>query len=368
MDDLVGRTAVVTGGGSGIGRAIVLELGGAGMNVVVADIEEAAAGRSRRRPSRGARALAVHADVTDFASVQALADAAYAEFGAVHVLCNNAGVLMFGKMPDLTIDDWGWVHGVNVWGVLHGIYAFLPRMLEHGEPGHIVNTASIAALSGHGVYGVVEVGVLEITETLREDLDDTPIGVSCLFPGMVSTAIVTAQRNRPASFGPTPTSRHGLPGLRLRVRSRLRAAAGCGKRSSPTSSSVRGDPGGQRGPAEGRPGPVKAATLVDAIDAGIVDEEHGSREPVARLSDAPRSGCVRGGGADGVVAGLDEAGASAGRRRVPASSGSSRSRRRCAPRGRRTRPSHPAPECPNARSAAEGRERRTRSRSRGRWW
>ncbi len=215
MDDLVGRTAVVTGGGSGIGRAIVLELAGAGMNVVIADIEEdAARAVASEAEAAGARAIAVHADVSDFASVQALADTAYAEFGAVHVLCNNAGVLIFGDMQKLKIEDWNWLLGVNVFGVLNGIYAFLPRMLESGEPGHIVNTASIAALSGHGVYGVSKSAILNITETLREDLQDTPIGVSCLCPGMLNTKIVAAQRNRPASMGAEGTrtvrSRAGL--------------------------------------------------------------------------------------------------------------------------------------------------------------
>ena len=203
MDDLVGRTAVVTGGGSGIGRAIVLELGGAGMNVVVADIEDdAARSVASEAEAAGGRAIAVHADVSDFASVQALADAAYAEFGAVHVLCNNAGVLIFGDMQDLKIEDWNWLLGVNVFGVLNGIYAFLPRMLESGESGHIVNTASIAALSGDGIYGVSKSAILNITETLRKDLADTAIGVSCLCPGMLNTKIVAAQRNRPASMGP----------------------------------------------------------------------------------------------------------------------------------------------------------------------
>src|SRR5262245_29589412 len=202
MDDLEDRTAVVTGGASGIGRAIVLELASAGMNVVIADIEEAPARDvGHEVDAAGRRALVVPTDVSDFASVQSLADAAYDEFGAVHVLCNNAGVLIFGDMQNLKIEDWNWLFGVNVFGVLHGVYAFLPRMLEGGEPGHLVNTASIAALSGHGIYGVSKSTILKITETLHDNLKDTQIGVTALCPGMLNTKIVAAQRNRPASMG-----------------------------------------------------------------------------------------------------------------------------------------------------------------------
>src|SRR5262249_23199258 len=126
MDDLAGRTAVVTGGGSGIGRAIALELASAGMNVVIADIEPVPARDvATEVEALGTRALAVPTDVSDFAAVDALADAAYAEFGAVHVVCNNAGVLIFGDLQDLKIEDWNWLLGVNVFGVLNGIYAFL---------------------------------------------------------------------------------------------------------------------------------------------------------------------------------------------------------------------------------------------------
>ena len=259
MDDLVGRTAVVTGGGSGIGRAIVLELGGAGMNVVIADIEEdAARAVASEAEAAGARAIPVHADVSDSASMQALADAAYAEFGAVHVLCNNAGVLIFGDMQNLKIEDWNWLLGVNVFGVLNGIYAFLPRMLEAGEPGHIVNTASIAALSGRGVYGVSKSAILNITETLREDLADTPIGVSCLCPGMLNTKIVAAQRNRPESMGA-----EGPRAVRFRagvVRRRPLALRPPGARGDPVERAlrVRRHPEGPGGRPQGRPGPARA--------------------------------------------------------------------------------------------------------------
>jgi NAD(P)-dependent dehydrogenase (short-subunit alcohol dehydrogenase family) len=273
MDDLEGRTAVVTGGGSGIGRAIVLELASAGMNIVVADIEDDA-GRdvAAEAKAAGARALAVHTDVSDFASVQALADAAYAEFGAVHVLCNNAGVLVFGDMQDLKIEDWDWLFGVNVFGVLHGVYAFLPRMLAAGEQGHIVNTASIAALSGHGIYGVSKSTILHITETLRANLENTPIGVSALCPGMLNTKIVAAQRNRPASMGPKAHEPFGPDPVAFGV-----DPSHCGRRVREALFSnelyvFAGIPKGQE--AGLKTGPVpRAQALVDAIDAGVVDEE-----------------------------------------------------------------------------------------------
>jgi NAD(P)-dependent dehydrogenase (short-subunit alcohol dehydrogenase family) len=273
MDDLTGRTAVVTGGGSGIGRAISLELAGAGMNVVIGDIEDDA-GRAvaDEVQQAGARAIARRTDVSDFASVQALADAAYDEFGAVHVLCNNAGVLIFGDVQDLKIEDWNWLLGVNVFGVLHGVYAFLPRMLAGGEPGHIVNTASIAALSGHGIYGVSKSTILKITETLHDNLKDTPIGVTALCPGMLNTKIVAAQRNRPASmgekahepFGSDPVSFGVDPshcGVRVReaiLADELYAFAGIPK-------------GHEAALKEGVV--PRAQALVDAIDAGVVDEK-----------------------------------------------------------------------------------------------
>jgi NAD(P)-dependent dehydrogenase (short-subunit alcohol dehydrogenase family) len=273
MDDLAGRTAVVTGGGSGIGRAIVLELANAGMHVVVADIEdEAGRAVASEAEAAGARARSVHTDVADFASVQALADVAYAEFGAVHVLCNNAGVLIFGDMQDLKIEDWNWLLGVNVFGVLHGIYAFLPRMLAAGEPGHVVNTASIAALSGRGIYGVSKSAILNITETLHQDLEGTPIGVTALCPGMLNTKIVAAQRNRPASagakahepFGTEPVSFGVDPSHAGR---RVREAILAGELYA-----FAGIPKGHEGPLKDGPVP-RAQALVDAIDRGVVDEE-----------------------------------------------------------------------------------------------
>jgi NAD(P)-dependent dehydrogenase (short-subunit alcohol dehydrogenase family) len=272
MDELAGRTAVVTGGASGIGRAIARELAAAGMGVVVADIEEGPAREvADELRATGADALAVRTDVSDAASVRALADAAYDEFGAVHVVCNNAGVLIFGAVQDLTIEDWNWLFGVNVFGVLHGIYAFLPRMLAGGEPGHIVNTASIAALSGHGIYGVSKSAILHITESLREDLSGTPIGVTALLPGMVDTKIVAAQRNRPASAGPKAHEPFGAEPVSFGVdpvhcARRLREAI-----LTDELYAFAGIPRGNE--ATLKEGPVpRARALVDAIDRGVVDE------------------------------------------------------------------------------------------------
>jgi NAD(P)-dependent dehydrogenase (short-subunit alcohol dehydrogenase family) len=273
MDTLEGRTAVVTGSGSGIGRAIARELAAAGSNVVVADIDVASAEAvAAQLSATGVRSIAVGVDVADYASVSALADTAFDQFGNVHVLCNNAGVLLFNPMTQLTLDDWRWLHGVNVWGVLHGIYAFMPRMLARGEPGHIVNTSSIAALSGRGVYGTSKIEVLAITETLHDDLADTPIGVSCLFPGMVSTRIVSAQRNRSAAYGPRAHDVMGSEDVDF----------GCdpayvGRRVKDAILAdelyvFAGIPEGNEGPLKEGP-PVRAATLVAAIDAGVVPND-----------------------------------------------------------------------------------------------
>jgi NAD(P)-dependent dehydrogenase (short-subunit alcohol dehydrogenase family) len=202
MKDLAGRVAVVTGSGSGIGEALALALAGQGMHVAVSDIEEAQAVRVARAVSeKGVRALAVRTDVSDAQAVESLAAHVYAELGACHVLCNNAGVLLFGGVADKRLDDWNWVLGVNLYGVVHGLQAFLPRMLEQGGEAHIVNTASVAALGGSGIYGASKAAVLSLSETLAEELTGRGIGVSVLCPSYVNSKILDAQRNRPARFG-----------------------------------------------------------------------------------------------------------------------------------------------------------------------
>lgn len=202
MKEFQGKVAVVTGAASGIGKALAKAFGARGMRVVLADIEEksleAAADEVR---AAGAEALAVVTDVADEGSVSALADAAFHQFGAVHVLCNNAGVLLVGPMIEAGKQDWEWILNVNLWGVIHGIRAFVPRMIASGEAGHIVNTASMAGMvppDNHGIYNVSKFAVVGLTESLARDLRHTKLGVSMLCPGVVDTGIFTSERNRPS--------------------------------------------------------------------------------------------------------------------------------------------------------------------------
>ncbi|MCI0547498.1 MAG: SDR family NAD(P)-dependent oxidoreductase [Candidatus Rokubacteria bacterium] len=202
MDSFRDRVAVVTGGGSGIGRALSEAFAREGARVVVADVEDSAATAvADGIRGRGGEALAVRVDVTDLGQVRALADRAFAHFGAVHVLCNNAGVALHGALQDATHRDWEWVLGVNLWGVIHGLEAFLPRIIAQGPPGHVVNTASMAGLiasQGLGVYNASKYAVVGISETLVKDLRPHGIGVSVLCPMGVTTRILQSARNRPA--------------------------------------------------------------------------------------------------------------------------------------------------------------------------
>jgi NAD(P)-dependent dehydrogenase (short-subunit alcohol dehydrogenase family) len=196
--------AVVTGGGSGIGRALALALARAGSRVVLADVDEAAMDAvAREVEGLGGEALTVSTDVTDLGQVQALAERAWKAFGGVDVLCNNAGVAAWGGLEQATHRDWQWVLGVNLWGVIHGIEAFVPRMIARGEPGHIVNTASMAGLiasQGLGVYNTSKYAVVGLSETLAKDLKPYGIGVSVLCPMGVETRIRESERNRPAAL------------------------------------------------------------------------------------------------------------------------------------------------------------------------
>jgi NAD(P)-dependent dehydrogenase (short-subunit alcohol dehydrogenase family) len=204
VDSFSGKVAVVTGGGSGIGRALALAFAREGARLVLADIDERAmesvAGEIRALKSEP---LTVRTDVSDLGQVQALAERAWAAFGGVHVLCNNAGVAAWGGLERATHRDWQWVLGVNLWGVIHGIEAFVPRMIAAGQPGHIVNTASMAGLiasQGLGVYNTSKYAVVGLSETLAKDLKPYRIGVSVLCPMGVETRIRDSERTRPAAL------------------------------------------------------------------------------------------------------------------------------------------------------------------------
>lgn len=204
MEDLKGKTAVVTGGASGIGRALCLAFAAEGAHVVVADIDEAGMAETAAGVKKaGPKVITVRTDVTRLDSVQALADRAWTEMGGVHVVCNNAGVAVHGGLESATHRDWEWVLGVNLWGVIHGVEAFVPRMIAQKQPGHVVNTASMAGLiasQGLGVYNTSKYAVVGLSETLQKDLRPYGIGVSVLCPMGVSTNIRTSERNRPAAL------------------------------------------------------------------------------------------------------------------------------------------------------------------------
>lgn len=203
--EVFGCNAVVTGGGSGIGRSIALALADAGVNVVVADIEldvaEAVALEIRQR---GVRALAVRTDVSQLADVEKLAQVAYDEFGTIEILINNAGATLrpFRASWDTSYEDFQWLMNVNFWGVLHGHHVFVPRMrLTAGEK-QIVNTSSMASLTsiaGHSAYTASKSAVDGFSHAAREELRTQGIGVSILHPGPVRTRIVSSERLRDAS-------------------------------------------------------------------------------------------------------------------------------------------------------------------------
>ncbi len=199
--EVEGRVAVVTGAASGMGRAMADTFAAAGMKVVLADIEEAplndAAAEVR---ATGAEAIAVRADVSQLAQIEALAEAAVDQFGAVHVLCNNAGVGIPGPVGDMSLEDWRWTLDINLWGPIYGCHVFLPIIEATGE-GHINSTASVAGLYGGaslGAYNVSKHGVVALMATLERDLRlrNSPVHASVLCPGPINTNIVYSQRNR----------------------------------------------------------------------------------------------------------------------------------------------------------------------------
>lgn len=208
MRDLKERVAVITGGASGIGLALAERLGREGMRLVLADIEQQALDSAcGRLTAAGHRVIGMRTDVARWDDMQALAAKVHDTFGQAHVVCNNAGVSILGPTWDLAIDDWRWVLDVNLWGVIHGIKAFLPSMRASGQPGHIVNIASLAAMfpiGTHAPYCASKAAVASISEALHSELraENAPIGVSAVCPGMVDTRIHLSWRNRPQDDRP----------------------------------------------------------------------------------------------------------------------------------------------------------------------
>ncbi|MGZ3637611.1 MAG: SDR family NAD(P)-dependent oxidoreductase [Ktedonobacterales bacterium] len=220
MKDFQGKVAVVTGAASGIGRALAEQSAHEGMHVVLADVEEGALTQAEAElKAGGAQVLAVRTDVSQAGEVERLAERAFATYGAVHLLFNNAGVSTGGgTIWETSLADWQWVLGVNLWGVIHGVHAFVPRMLVQDTEGHIVNTASAAGLfsvAGEGPYGVSKHGVVTLSETLALELAarGAKLKASVLCPEWVQTRILDAERNRPQALRNAPAEQPLSPEL-----------------------------------------------------------------------------------------------------------------------------------------------------------
>lgn len=208
IDTLEGKGAVITGGASGIGFATARELGRRGASVVLADIEAGALERAvAQLRDDGVEAHGMECDVTSFDAVQSLAAESFERLGRVHVVFNNAGVATGGPVAALTHDEWRWIIDVDLWGPIHGVEAFLPRLLQQNDGGHLLFTASFAGLVpnvGLGAYCVAKYGVVALAEVLHRELRPSNIGVSVLCPMRVATNIGSSERNRGATYGGPP--------------------------------------------------------------------------------------------------------------------------------------------------------------------
>jgi NAD(P)-dependent dehydrogenase (short-subunit alcohol dehydrogenase family) len=206
MREFKGKTAFVTGGASGIGLSMARAFAEAGMNVMLADVERSALDQALKDLNRyGNQVQGVACDVADPNGVERAAQATFSAFGKVHVLCNNAGVAAGGGIDQISVDNWRWVVDVNLMGVVYGVRSFLPHILDHGEGGHIVNTASMAGMvnnMGFSPYAATKYAVVAMSEGLRMRLQPLGIGVSVLCPDFVRTRIGESGRNRPERYGP----------------------------------------------------------------------------------------------------------------------------------------------------------------------
>ena len=213
MQELQGKAAFITGGANGIGRAMAESFAREGVAVAIADIDlEAAANTCKDLEASGAHAIPIECDVTSEESLaQAVANASEG-LGPIHLLMNNAGAFAVSPLEETTRRDWEWLLEINVIGVVNGLHAFLPHMRAHGEPAHIINTASVAGhIAGPGlsVYSASKFAVVGLTECLKAELADSSIGVSLLCPGVVRTGLIDSSReNRPERHG----GRHADPG------------------------------------------------------------------------------------------------------------------------------------------------------------
>jgi len=205
MGELDGRVAVITGGASGIGLATGRIMAGLGARLVMVDIEQGALDPAiDELRADGAEAHGIVCDVSDFDSVQAMADETFDVMGAAHIVFNNAGIAVGGPVSEMTHEDWKWTIDVDLWGPIHGVEAFLPRVIEQGEGGHLLFTASFAGLVpnvGLGPYCVAKYGVVAMAEVLRRELREHQIGSTVLCPMRVETNIGSSERNRPDELG-----------------------------------------------------------------------------------------------------------------------------------------------------------------------
>jgi len=225
MENLRDKVAVITGGGSGIGLAIARAFAAQGGRVVLADIDDAALAQAAATlTASGAEVLTVHTDVSVLAEVEALAVAAGERFGHVDLVVNNAGVIAWNSVSRLTIEDWRWVVGVNLWGVIHGVHVFLPIFEAQGTPAHFVNVSSVGGVLAEtpfmATYGATKSAVVGLSLALDSELrlGGSPIGVSILCPSnTASTYVIDAERNRPAD-APVVARAHGVDQLVAAVR------------------------------------------------------------------------------------------------------------------------------------------------------
>jgi len=209
MQDISGKVAFVTGAANGIGLGICRALARAGAHLAMADIQPDALESARARIAEmGGRAIALPLDASDADAMARVADAVEAEFGRVHIVCNNAGVSLGNVcLLDMTRAQWDWIFAVNVFGVVNGVQAFVPRILAHGEGGHVVNTASMAGLQvnpqipGIGAYAMTKHAVIALSEALAMELQGSGVGVSVLCPAQVDTTLYDSGRRRPDRFG-----------------------------------------------------------------------------------------------------------------------------------------------------------------------